>query len=110
MRDWMDKLKSRLGVRSDWDFFMVNLVFTLAGMTIIYQRKPIFQLFGITAQTPLWIKVLVYIPVVIPCYQLNLIIYGTLLGQFRFFWDKEKKLFRFLRGLVTRQKANRCAD
>jgi hypothetical protein len=106
----MDKLKNRWGIRSRRDFFMINLVFTLAGMTIIYQRKPIFQLLGITEHTPLWIKVAVYIPVVIPCYQLNLIIYGTLLGQFRFFWDKEKKLFGFLRGLVWRKKTGPRAD
>jgi len=100
MKKVFQKLKSKWGIASNWDFFMINVVFAFAGSTIVFERKPIFTFLGITADTPLWIKVLVYIPLIIPLYQLNLIIFGALLGQFRFFWEKEKQLGRYcVRGL-----------
>jgi len=92
----MDKLKKKWGIKSNWDFFLINVVFTLAGSTIIFERKPIFELLGIGPETPFWIKVCVYIPLIVPIYQINLLIFGFLLGQFPFFWDKEKKLMQFL--------------
>jgi len=100
----IQKLMKKWNINSMWDFVMINIVFSLAGMTIVYERKPLFELLGITPETAFWIKVLVYIPLVIPLYQLNLIIYGTLLGQFRFFWEKEKQMGRFLRSLVIGRK------
>lgn len=33
---------------------------------------------------------------VMPAYQVLLLVYGALLGQFYFFWEKEKKLLRRL--------------
>ena len=72
------------------------LVFSLAGMMIVYERRPVFHILGITAATPFWVKFLAWLAVVFPAYQLNLIIFGSLLGQFRFFWEKEKKMGRFL--------------
>ena len=87
------------------DFFMINVVFALAGMSIGFERKPIFDLLGITPETAFWIKVVVYIPLIIPLYQLNLIVFGFLLGQFDFFWEKEKKMGRFFVKLFTGEKS-----
>jgi len=97
---WVQRLKTKWKINSNWDFIAIMIVFSLAGMTIVYERRPLFHLFGITASTPFWIKFLAWLAVVFPSYQLNLIIYGTLLGQFRFFWEKEKQMGRFFRGLI----------
>ncbi len=96
MKSMMHKLKKKWNIQSNWDFIAIMLVFSLAGMSIGFFRRPIFHALGITAQTSLWIKVVIYIPLVVPIYQINLIIYGFLLGQFKFFWEKEKKLVKFL--------------
>jgi len=104
MKQMIQKLKKKWNIQSDWDFIFIMLVFSLAGMAITFVRKPIFYAIGITGQPPLWIKILIYIPLIVPIYQLNLIIFGTLLGQFKFFWEKEKRLGRFLlRGLTGRK-------
>jgi len=97
-------LKQKWQIKSNLDFFLINVVFALAGMTIVYERKPLFHLIGITENTAFWIKVLVYIPFIIPVYQINLLIYGLLLGQFSFFWEKEKRLGRFLVKVVSGKK------
>jgi len=96
MFQWIGPLKKKWNIQSNWDFIAIMLVFSLAGMSIGFFRRPIFHALGITAQTPLWIKVVIYIPLIVPVYQINLIVYGFLLGQFRFFWEKEKKLVKFL--------------
>ena len=95
---WAERLKSKWNIQSDWDFWMIMLTFSLAGMSIMSIRKIIFPLLGIKAVTPLWIKILVYIPLFPPIYQLGLLFFGFLLGQFPFFWEKEKRLVQFLLG------------
>ncbi len=94
---WVEKWKSKWGIQSNWDFVMIMLTFSLAGSMISVCRPPIFHFLGLTKQTPLWIKILVYIPLIPPIYQIFLLIWGTILGQFEFFWEKEKKIGRFLK-------------
>jgi len=101
---WFNHVKQKWGIESNWDFFLINVTFACAGMLIVHERRPIFTLLGVTDQTPMWIKVLIYIPFIFPAYQLNLLIFGTILGQFKFFWEKEKKLAKFLFGGFLRRK------
>ena len=92
------RLMQKWNIKSDWDFWMIMLTFSMAGMGISVVRPIVFHLFGIERTTPLWIKVCAYIPLIPPTYQLGLLFFGTLLGQFNFFWEKEKQLVRFLTG------------
>jgi hypothetical protein len=100
-------LKQKWGIQSNLDFILIMTVFSLAGMSISWMRRPVFHWIGISETTPLWIKVLVYIPLIVPLYQLNLLVFGTLLGQFSFFWEKEKKMGRFFISLITGKKRPR---
>jgi hypothetical protein len=104
MKRMIHKLKKKWNIQRDWDLIAVILVFSLAGMSIGFFRRPVFHALGITAQTPLWIKIVIYIPLIVPIYQINLIIYGFLLGQFRFFWEKEKRIARFLLRILSGRK------
>jgi hypothetical protein len=97
---WINRLKKKWNIERNVDFFMIMLVFSLAGMMIVYERRPLFHILGITAATPFWIKCLAWLTIVFPTYQINLIIFGFLLGQFSFFWKKEKQLGRFFRRTV----------
>jgi|CXWL01.1.fsa_nt_gi hypothetical protein len=92
---WVTKLKNKWNITTTRDFILIMLVFSLAGMAIGFERKIVFHLFGID-QDPMWVKVLVYVPLIVPIYQLNLLIFGFLLGQFEFFLEKEKRLVKFL--------------
>lgn len=99
-----EKLKMKWGIQSNWDFFIINLVFAMAGMSVVFVRKPLFPILGITVETPFWIKFFTWLLIVFPTYQLSLLIFGTLLGQFSFFWEKEKQIGRFLVRLFTGTK------
>lgn len=95
-----ERMKKKWNIESTFDLVVIMLVFSLAGMAILFERRPIFYLLGITSATAFWIQFLAWLAVVFPSYQLNLIVFGTLLGKFRFFWEKEKKILRFLGRLL----------
>jgi hypothetical protein len=96
--NWIDRLKTKWEIKSDRDFWLIMLSFSLAGMFIMPVRKLIFHLVGITAKTPLWIKILLYVPLIPPAYYVGLIIFGSLLGQNKFFMGFLAGRLRFLTG------------
>lgn len=81
-------------VHTWWDFIAILLVFSLAGMSVVFVRKPFFHLIGITSETPFAFKFLCWLLVVFPSYQAGLLFFGFILGQFPFFWEKEKQMMR----------------
>ncbi len=97
-------LKKKWGITNNFDFTVIMLVFSLAGMAIGTERKPVFALLGFTNHTAWWIKTIVYLPLFVPLYQMNLLLFGTVLGQFNFFWEKEKRLGRFFLKAFKRLK------
>jgi len=107
--EWLKHLKQKWGIQSTWDAIVICVVFSLAGMSIVYVRRPFFHFVGITAETPFLIKFFTWALIVFPTYQINLIIFGTLLGQFRFFWEKEKEMGRFLLRIITRPKTHKAS-
>ncbi len=94
--NWVERIKTKWEIKTDRDFWLIMLAYSLAGMTILPVKKIIFHLVGVTDHTPFWKVVLVYIPLVPPAYQVGLIFFGTLLGQFPFVWGQAKKRGRFL--------------
>jgi hypothetical protein len=92
-----DKLKSRWGVDSDRRFIVILIVFSLSGSSILWVKTPIYSLLGISQEASLWVKV----PVCILIYQVFLMAWGTVAGEFRFFWEKEKKLGRWILKLCS---------
>lgn len=94
MKLYFNKLKTKWKINSNWQLLLIFLVFSLAGFSVVKFRKLFFMLVGIEDDTALWIKTITYILFIFPAYQLLLLLYGFLLGQFSFFWEKEKKLFQ----------------
>ena len=103
------KWKQRWGITSTPRFWIIMLVFSLTGMTLVYVRRPVFDALGITAETPAGYRALAFICIGIPLYQLLLLAWGALFGQFRFFIDFEKKSLRRLAALIRRDRAPREA-
>jgi hypothetical protein len=100
--NWIEKLQNRWGVQSARQVFVILLVFALTGFSAMYLKIPVFRALGIDAATPWWQRSLVWMLTILPAYQVLLLGYGFLLGQFRFFWEFEKRMFRFLTGQKQR--------
>ena len=76
-----------------WEMIRVFIVFSITGSSSVFIGKPIMALIGITKEnlntTVYWI---LYIVVGIIFYQIMLVFFGWLFGQFKFFWEFEKKM------------------
>ncbi|AHM61689.1 hypothetical protein D770_17185 [Flammeovirgaceae bacterium 311] len=96
------KLKDKWGLQSMVQVVAVLAVFTLTGSTVVFIRKFLFAGLGFDEATPFWLKTVAYLLFVMPFYQIMLLAYGFLLGQFSFFWEKEKKLARRIGRLFSR--------
>ena len=95
LKNTFNKLKKKWGIRRTVDIVFILIVFSLAGMSIVYVRVPVFEVLGI-GDTHIVIKTIVYLLIVFPTYQFFLLFFGLLFGQFQFFWDKEKKMIRWI--------------
>lgn len=102
----VERLKLKWGITSNWDILAIMIVFAISGSSILFVKPLWFGLFNITEATPTWLRVLVWIAMVFPTYQAFLLIYGFLLGQFKFFWAKEKAMYNVIKSLFVKSKSN----
>ncbi|WP_340063092.1 DUF6787 family protein [Ascidiimonas aurantiaca] len=92
------KLKKRWAVQYRWEFIAVFLVFAVTGSASARISGPILHAFGFERSIfdSEWYWSLMYwiirLLVIFPVYQILLIVFAFFFGQFRFFWDFEKKM------------------
>lgn len=91
----MEKLKQRWGIKNNFQFVIIFIVFAITGTTSSYLSKPVLGWIGITKDTfSAWIYYPLYIILIFPIYQVLLVSIGTIFGQFKFFWWFEKKMLK----------------
>lgn len=95
-KGWMDRLSARWGV-SPGRVLLILLVFACTGFTVLFLKRPIVAYFVGGGDQPALFTVLYYV-LILPVYNLFLLIYGALFGQFKFFWAFEKRFFGRLFG------------
>lgn len=100
---WLLRMQAKWGLDTVWQVIAVLIIFSLAGSSVVFLRKSLFAFLGFNELTPMWIKTVTYILFVFPAYQCLLLIYGFLLGQFDFFWEKEKKMARWIMNKLGRK-------
>ena len=90
----MKKLKARWGVTSNVQLTIIFVVFAITGSASAWLSEPFCVWLGITKEdlggwfTPMRLLL------IFPIYQVLLVAIGFLFGQFRFFWEFEKKMLR----------------
>ncbi len=88
----MKKLKQRWGLKTNWDIIAVLLVFSINGSFAATIGKPLLAYFGVTTEnTSGWLYFLYRFLLIFPIYQVTLPLVGWVFGQFKFFWEFEKK-------------------
>lgn len=84
----VEKLKQRWQVKSGFQVLVILIVFACTGYSIIFIK----HLLGISQNTELSTRILFYVGV-LPIYNLLLLMYGFIFGQFQFFLNFEKRFF-----------------
>ena len=93
-----DKFKVKWNITSNWQLAIILIVFSITGSAALVVRRIVFEWIGITSETSMWLKVPLYILILVPAYQILLIIIGAIFGQYRFFYEFQKKsIGRFYR-------------
>lgn len=94
----MGNFKERWNITSNWQVFVIILVFAITGSTAAMISKPILHWLGISKETHhIVLYLLLYILIIFPIYQILLVAIGFLFGQFKFFWAFEKKMLRSMK-------------
>lgn len=91
----MKKLKERWKISSNWQLFVVFLVFAITGSTAAKFAGPITEALGITSDLGWYIYWPARILIIFPIYQVLLVTFGWLFGEIEFFWPFEKKMLRY---------------
>ena len=93
---FVERMKARWGV-GPGGVVAILVAFSLAGLTTVRLKGPVMGLI-FPETTSGWVQWTVYLVVMLPIYQILLLGYGTLLGQFDFFWSKFKAVGRLVSG------------
>ena len=108
---FLQRLQTKWQLKSLTQVLLVLLVFACTGTTILLIKNPILAFFGIERGGG-FMNTLAYLLLVLPLYQIMLLIYGFIFGQFRFFLEKEKQLVQRIGRVFNRKKKKvlRLAD
>ena len=99
------KLENKWIVKYRWEMIRIFIVFAITGSSSLLVGRPIIRLLGINKEN---LNVVVYwilfIIISLIFYQLLLVLFGWLFGQFKFFWNFEKKMLnRFGLGFLFKE-------
>lgn len=94
---WLDRLQARWNLKNSFQVFIVLIVFACTGFTVLFLKRPVVSFFTADGEQNIWFSLAYYI-LILPIYNLILLFYGFVFGQFRFFWAFEKRMFRRLTG------------
>jgi formyltetrahydrofolate-dependent phosphoribosylglycinamide formyltransferase len=99
------RLQQKWGINGT-QFWVIFVVFGLTGITTAFITRYVTNWMGLSAES-FWLwKVLVRIIMLLFGYQVLLLSYGALLGQWSFFWKYEKRLLQNF-GIIESKKAKK---
>ncbi|MFD1551345.1 prolipoprotein diacylglyceryl transferase [Putridiphycobacter roseus] len=99
---WIEKLQKRWGVNY-LQVLTILFVFAITGTTILLIKKPVLSFFSESGESNTLFSILYYL-LILPIYNIVLLFYGFILGQFYFFWEFEKRTFRRIKQLFSKKK------
>jgi hypothetical protein len=100
-KGFFQKLQKRWNV-SATRAILILIVFAFTGTTVLLIKEPVLD-FIIRDGDKTWIHTILYLILILPIYNILLLIYGFLFGQYQFFWAYEKKFFKRIFGRKKEQ-------
>jgi len=95
MKEYYKNFKLKYNIATDWDAILIIIVFSITGSLSVKLARPILEWLGVTQDTMSpWFYWPLRILIIFPVYQILQIAVGTTLGQFNFFWQFQKKMFK----------------
>ncbi|MEA3479729.1 MAG: DUF6787 family protein [Bacteroidota bacterium] len=101
---WIERLKHRWGIYSTGQVILILIVFACTGFSTLYIEELLARLFDIPDDRTWWTRVLIFLFITLPLYNIILLIYGFIAGQFKFFWNFEKRFFSSIIRIFKRKR------
>ncbi|WP_254154629.1 DUF6787 family protein [Chryseosolibacter indicus] len=89
---WIQRLKNKWNLKSPFQVVIVLIVFACTGFTVLFIKEPIMKWLSGNEESSTVGTVLYYI-FILPLYNVLLLAYGFIFGQFDFFWQFERRFF-----------------
>jgi hypothetical protein len=90
----MENLKRRWGIETNFQLTLIFIVFAITGSASAWLSKPLCILIGLSQnELGFWFTP-IRLVLIFPIYQVLLVFNGFLFGQFKFFWEFEKKMLK----------------
>jgi hypothetical protein len=100
---WIQKLKTRWNIRNGYQVIIILIVFACTGFSVLFLKKPLLTwLSGSDEQSA--IGTILYYLFILPLYNILLLAFGFVFGQFDFFWKFEKRFFQRVTSLFKKNK------
>ena len=88
-----NKLEKKWNVTYKWEMISIFLVFASTGSSSLFVSRPLIKLMGINKDNlPAFAYWTLYIIIGFIFYQILLVLIGWFFGQYKFFWNFEKKM------------------
>ena len=94
----LNKLVKKFQANSPKHLAIIFIVFALSGSSSLLISSPILSAINLkTLVTYYPLYIFIRVLIIIPIYQINLIIIATFFGEFNYFWKFEKKFLQRLK-------------
>ena len=91
----LKKLEHKWVLDYKWEMIRVFIVFAITGSSSVLVGKPLLKFIGVTKENlNIAVYWILYIIIGLIIYQILLVSLGWLFGQFKFFWEFEKKMLK----------------
>lgn len=90
------KLKNRWGIANNFQVVIILVIFAVTGFSTLYVHRLINTYIGVSDETSFFIKLLIFIILILPIYTVLLYVWAVLLGQRDFFTKFIKMKIRLL--------------
>jgi hypothetical protein len=100
--NWLQRLQDRWKVNA-FQVVMILLVFACTGFSVLFIKRPLFAWWFADGNVPVWMMVAYWV-LILPVYNMFLLCYGFVFGQFHFFWNFEKRFFNRILSIFKKQK------
>ncbi|MFN5004097.1 MAG: DUF6787 family protein [Bacteroidota bacterium] len=82
---------------------LILTVFACTGFTVLFLKRPLFAYLFADGEIHLYASIVYYV-LILPVYNVFLLMYGFVFGQFKFFWEFEKRFFSRIMSIFARKK------
>ena len=85
LKNYFNRFKTKWNIDSNWKLFKIMTVFALAGQSILFVMPLVKDFFGVPNDIFVIWKILFFVFVSFPIYQILLLFWSLMLGELQFF-------------------------